>query len=62
MKYAFLRAQRRITLTDDAAVGLSLEQIASSDFVDVADGIKALLRETASGPDEVLVDERVEIA
>jgi hypothetical protein len=60
VRYAFLRARRRITLPRDAAeVGLGLEQLAGPDFVDVVGGVEAFLRETAPELDGVLVGERV---
>ena len=59
MRYAFLRARRRIALRDDAAAA-GLEQLAGSDFVDVVGGVEAFLRETApAGVDGLLVGERV---
>lgn len=60
VRYAFLRARRRITLPDDAATGLGLEQLVGPDFVEVVGGVKAFLQETAPGVDGSLVDERVE--
>lgn len=59
VRYAFLRARRRIDLPDDAAAA-GLEQLAGSDFVDVVGGVEAFLRETApAGVDGLLVGERV---
>ncbi|KAH6848213.1 hypothetical protein B0I37DRAFT_342539 [Chaetomium sp. MPI-CAGE-AT-0009] len=63
VRYAFLRARRRITLPDDATadgLGLRLEELAGPDSVDVVGGVEAFLRETAPGVDDLLVRERVE--
>jgi len=66
VRYAFLRARRRIAWPDDAAaaaaadLGPGLEQLAGPDFVDVVGGVEAFLRETAPGVDGLLVGERVE--